>query len=169
MKKRHLLLAIAAVALVTLVVVPVQAGDDDDPPLGDLAKQKSGAKAKRVITDEDIPSSNTEATAAEETSASKPKEGEEGKQEGKQDKEPKAAATSALQKELDDIKHDEELLKKKLETLQKKAAEATDPFRKNMYEEAIQNQQITLKEFRDKRVEVEKKITADKEKSEPQS
>ncbi len=154
MKTRHLILGLATLAMAAFIAIPAHAQDDSEP-LGNVAKQKKSTKAKVVVTDEDMASSSSGDNA-------------DGSSDSSKKADDKTQSTADMQKELDDIIHDEALLKKKLDVLQQKADEATDDFRKNMYLDSIQNQQVTLKEFSDRRKELEAKISARKQKEKPQ-
>lgn len=169
------------IAAGALLVPGLLLAQDSQPSLADVAKQKANtAKAKKVITDEDIPSTSTPpvpAAASEasgsgaSSSATTPTEdtksptdatakSESGSKTGGQ-----TSKLAALQKELDDVNHDDALLRKKLAQLQTKIDNATDPFRKRMYEESIETQQVTLSQFLKKRQELEHQIADEKSKS----
>jgi len=157
------------------------------PSLADVARQQRAAKkAKRVITDEDLPKSSTissdsgsassgsgsvspasgvPATAA----ASADSLGEETK-----DKTAASLNTEAAGKDQRDprkerieaIKADEASLTKKLSTLEEKAGNEPDEFRRNMYLEALEHQKGTLENMKKEREDLQKSV-AEKAQAEP--
>jgi hypothetical protein len=166
MKLKNISLLMATGALLIPVLLVAQ---DSQPSLADVVRQKSSTKAKKVITDEDMPSTSNPSPATAPASGSTSGSGASASASTDSAANSKSGAPGGkladLQKQLDDINHDESLLNKKLEQLQQKIEIATDPFRKKLYQDSIDNQQTTLSEFRKKRQELEQQITDEKSKA----
>lgn len=161
---------IVILAAFAMLATPTWA-DDAQTSLADVAKQKSGTKAKRVITDDDIPSTSGSPLAAQsqpQGSSSSVTGDTDAKEANAKTSGPagsaKAAASSDLEGELKAVIHDEDLLKKRLQQLREKIEKTPDPFRKQIYEDSIVNQQVTLEEFGKKRKELEQQIADEKAK-----
>src|SRR4051794_26943621 len=122
------------IAAVVLLLSGSVIAQESQPSLTDVAKQKSSTvKAKKVITDDDMPSTSVPAPAAPATSAATAASSTASTGESKSAADAPAKSSSAsntkaavtgklaeLQKELDDVNHDEALLNKKLDELQQK-------------------------------------------------
>jgi len=147
MKRLHCLVALL---LVAALAVPAMA-------------QSGPKKEKRVITEDDLAASRPPSTEpASSTTPAEVKEGEKKEGEG----EPEDTRTEA-QKAADEVKKwdaEEKLLQKKLATIEQKLQSETSEFRRQMYTEAIQNQQITLQEHRAKKAAAEQRLAEAKEK-----
>jgi len=88
-------------------------------------------------------------------------------EDGKSDSKPDAKADAAskqnakladLKDKLAQTKRDEETLQQKLDTLDEKAKNEQDEFRKNMYLDMVSNQQSTLSDYRRKEEQLQKQI-----------
>jgi hypothetical protein len=147
MKFRHYVSVVTIAAAALLLAAPLAHA-------GDQAEDKSKTtKAKHVYTDEDMPSTREGA---------KPQDAPAEKADAKPEDEKLSAADA--QKEYDKYDRAEKTLRRQLDELQKKADAAEDPFRKNMYTESIERQQVTLQEFVDKKKKLQEQIDAEKEK-----
>lgn len=158
-----------------------------DSAIVQAAKQKaSQKKSGHVYTDDDFPQSSAQNTtapsqgsdiagsAAQSGAASSdaandkadPKAGE--KQPDGKSADAKAVDNQKLkdlEAKLADAKKGEQELQRKLDTLQQKADATEDPFRKNMYQDMISNQQVTLDEFRKSQESLAAQIEQEKSKS----
>lgn len=158
MTLRSLMLGAFIIALGAMFAAPVARASDENS-VADAAKQKtSEKKAKRVITDDDMPSTSAAATESDAGQSGTASESTADGSESTKTKPSAAANAAELQQELESLNHDDELLRKKLGQLQEKADAATDPFRKKIYEDAIEHQQIMLDDFQKRRKDLETRI-----------
>src|SRR3954469_7572598 len=155
--KRFLQVMAFALAALIAAALPAAAQQQEETSLGEVAKQNK--KPAKVLTEDDLKSSGGSATPADPSSdADKEKD---------QDKQEAAAedpndTRSDVEKAQDDVKkweHEEDTLKRKLDKLQEKEAAETSEFRKQMYRDAVNNQQTTLGELAQKKAEAEKKLS----------
>jgi hypothetical protein len=140
-----------------------------DVPLGDVARKKSTVKAKRVVTDEDMPSrlvvpttAETEKTIAQPpeaaaTASAIPTSNPDGTQLSSEQK------LEAMQFRVDQLKGYEVGLAKHLKELAEKIENEPSDFRRNMYSEALQRQTGTLQAFKKERAELESGIEQQKQ------
>ena len=162
--KRYLYLMIALVLVALLAAPALAQQQQDEPSLGDLSKQNKEKKAAKVLTEDDVKSSSPAGT----TSAS-----DENKDKDNEKKDDAAAEPgdnrSDVEKAQDDVKkwtHEEASLKGKLATLEEKAAAEPSEFRRQMYRDAVNNQQTTLGELAQKKADAEKRLNDAKAKEE---
>lgn len=103
-------------------------------------------------------------TAGVQGDASKPGDAKsDSKPDGKADATSKQNAKLAdLKDKLAQTKRDEEALQQKLDTLDEKAKDEKDEFRKNMYLDMVSNQQLTLSEYRRTEEQLQKQINEGK-------
>ncbi len=158
------------------------------PSLADVARQqRAGKKAKKVITDEDLPKSSTissdpgsassgsgslSSASGGQTPAAANADSSSGEE--KKDKTAENPNTEAMGKDQQDprkerieaIKADEASLTKKLSTLEEKAANEPSEFRRNMYLEALERQKGTLENMKKEREDLQKSV-AEKPQAEP--
>jgi len=186
--KRIVRIVCLLVAGVAVLAISATAQSDSD--LVRAAKAKSTAqKAKHVYTDADFPdkpeaapaepatestggvaktpdSSDSKAADASaaggqadaaKTSGDKPGAGTDAKANDKN-------KVKDLQDKLEEAKKGEADLQRKLDTLDEKAKNEKDEFRKNMYLDMVSNQQSTLSDYRRKEEQLQKQI--DERKSE---
>lgn len=175
----------AGALAVLAVAFSLPASAQSDSAIVQAAKQKaSQKKTGHVYTDDDFPQSSAPDTAAPSqgtdaaaqsgattTDAANDKADSKAGQK-KTDGKPADAAKAAddqkvkdLEAKLADAKKGEQELQRKLDTLQQKADATQDPFRKNMYQDMISNQQVTLDEFRKSQESLAAQIEQEKNKS----
>jgi acyl-coenzyme A synthetase/AMP-(fatty) acid ligase len=153
MRKKTIFAATATLALVAMLA-PLAFSQEGS--IAAAARQRSSdRKAKRVITDEDMPQRPAEKVspapapsdpAATEASA------------------PKVERIVELQQKLEEAKFYRTKLEQKLQALEEKARKTEDENHRRMYRETIENQQTTLVEFDRQRQELEKQIAAEQAK-----
>jgi len=138
----------------------------NDVPLGDVARKKSTtAKAKRVITEDDIPSAPLapEPAPSETKKAADPTEAQlatadvaaanpDGKPLTPEQK------LQSMQVQAEKLKTYEASLTKHLKQIEERLENEPSEFRRNMYSEALQRQAGTLESFRKQRAELEAAI-----------
>lgn len=162
MKLKNMAIRASAILIVGLLGAPL-ARTDDPQSVAAAAKEKPATKAKRVYTDDDLPATRVGIAASDSsTSTAEDAKSSDDEKETKKDAE-KPSNKSELQKQLDSVKYDKEMLEKKLARLRNLADQEQSPFRKKMYEDAIVNQQATLAEFDKQMKDLESKL-AEKEK-----
>jgi hypothetical protein len=147
MKRKLLLSCAAALLLFLLPGIAMWAQSQDQPSLGDVARQKSAAKAKRVVTNDEIPPSPEadkppSSPAAEPSAtgaAAKPGTTPAAKQDG-------AKSDSAPEKQtrLQELMTDRERLQKILKKMQDQVAETNDEQRKATLGEVVRDAQEAL-------------------------
>lgn len=169
------------------LVAPAAA--QNDSAIVHAAKQKANEKKSgHVYTNEDFAESPAPDTAAASQGTGAPgstsgdaltaPDGSD-KADAKADKkaDPKSADSAKaaddqklkdLEAKLADAKKGEQELQRKLETLQEKADSTQDQFRKNMYQDMISNQQVTLSEFRREQESLGAQIAQEKSKTKDQ-
>jgi hypothetical protein len=137
-----------------------------EPATGTVVGDMGSAKApdSGVAKASDAAAAPTDASkTADGNSDAKP----DSKTDAKADAESKQAAKVAdLKNKLAQTKRDEEELQQKLDTLDQKAKNEKDEFRKNMYLDAASNQQITLSDYRRKEEQLQKQIDDEGKKQE---
>lgn len=142
-----------------LAVVALAAGlgfAQSEAPLGDVARQKSTTKkAKRVVTDEDLPSTSAPDIPAPSTSSGSGVKGEEGTAASDSAESIASSERQTPQQKLAElestavkVKRYESQLRKHLAELAEKLNEEPSEFRRNMYSEAIERQQGTLAAYK---------------------
>jgi hypothetical protein len=147
MKFRHCVSVVTIAAAALLLAAPLAHA-------GDQAEDKSKtSKAKHVYTDEDMPSTREDA---------KPSDAPADKAGAKPEEEKLSAADA--QKEYDETDRAEKTLRMHLDELQKKADATDSQFRKQMYLDSIEHQQVTLQGFVDKKKKLKEQIDSEKEK-----
>jgi colicin import membrane protein len=150
------LLYLVAVALVALLAAPAVAQQQEEgQSLGDVAKKTK--KSGKVITEDDL---SKPADSEEKSDKDKEKDGEEKKDEAAPAADPADTRTEA-QKAEDEVKKwtkEEADLQRKLSRLADKEQNEQSEFRKQMYRDAQNNQQITLGELRQKKEDAAKKL-----------
>jgi uncharacterized coiled-coil protein SlyX len=143
----------------SLVVVMIAASlgyAQSEAPLGDVARQKSTTKkAKRVVTDEDLPSTSAPDIPAPSSSSSSAGKSEEGAAaadaaESSASSEPQTPQQklAELESTAVKVKRYESQLRKHLAELAEKLNDEPSEFRRNMYSEAIERQQGTLAAYK---------------------
>ena len=138
----------------------------NDTPLGDVARKKSTtAKAKRVITEDDIPSAPLppEAAPSETKKAADPTEAQLATAEdgtANPDGKPLTPEQKlqTMQAQAEKLKTYEASLTKHLKQIADKLENEPSEFRRNMYSEALQRQAGTLESFKKQRAELEAAI-----------
>jgi len=140
-----------------------------DVPLGDVARKRSTVKAKRIVTDEGMPSRSVVPTTAETektiaqppeavaTASAIPASNPDGTQLTSEQK------LEAMQFRVDQLKGYEVNLAKHLKELAEKIETEPSEFRRNMYSEALQRQTGTLQAFKKERAELESGIEEKKQ------
>jgi peptidoglycan hydrolase CwlO-like protein len=147
MKRKHLLSCAAALLVFLLPGITLWAQSQDQPSLGDVARKKSAARARRVVTNDEIPPS---------PDADKPISPSAGALAARAAVNPDAAAQknipakfdSAPQKQirLQELISDRDHLQKVLKKMQDKVAETNDEQRKKTLGEVIQHTKDALEE-----------------------
>jgi hypothetical protein len=150
-----------------LVALGLLAGMGWSQSLGDVARQqRDGKKAKRVITDDDMPArapsqpepaSPSASSAAPDATASKdagtkPAAGAQGKE---QDKE-----TQAALKRIDELKQSEAAEKRIVDKFEKSLADNPSDFRREMIEDSLRTAKRQLETFSQERQQLEQKTAA---------
>ncbi|HEV8524077.1 MAG TPA: hypothetical protein VGQ71_06220 [Terriglobales bacterium] len=138
---------IIAAIMVALLWVPVEA--QKQPSLAEVARQKPAKKAKRVITDDDLPqrppeasvSPATNAPAAEQAPAKPPEE-----------------ALKEARERLDTLKQDEEKLQRGYDDLQDRYSKETDSFRRTVLANELQNSKENIATVKKLREAAEKEL-----------
>ena len=138
---------IIAAIMVALLWIPVEA--QKQPSLAEVARQKPAKKAKRIITDDDIPprpaeasvSSATNAPAAEQAPAKPPEE-----------------ALKEARERADTLKQDEEKLQRGYDDLQERYSKESDSFRRTVLAGELQNSKENLATIRTQREAAEKEL-----------
>ncbi len=162
------LIRFTAVAIVTLVGIGLLAQQQPKPdqvPLGDLVKQQKAAKkAKRVITDDDMPARPPEPVPPAAA------EGNAAGTEGPADK--KAPDTQAAAPKLDDearakkiatLKESEEAEKRIIQRMEQSLAEPNlSESRRRIYEETLNSARELLGKFQSERQALEQQAAASK-------
>jgi hypothetical protein len=192
MKKRTLIsILLGFTVLLGLASLPAIA--QNDSAVVQAAKQKSSPKkARHVYTNEDYPESpepapsemsagtlvsdtkggavkdaGAKADSAAPSDAKDTAKSEDGKPEDAK-ADPNAKQKSKLeelQAKLAESKHSEEVLRKNLDDLQEKASNEQSEFRRNMYQDMVSNQQVTLSDFRRQQEQLQQQIDAEKSKN----
>jgi hypothetical protein len=151
MNRKYRLVSASVLICLGLVAVPIVSAEQDSPPAA-ASQEKKITKAKHVYTDDDVPAIRERAGVSNVVSGPVEEKMPETKAADK------PATALELQKEMDLVKHDKDLLQRRLTELQDKADQATDPFRKKMYEDSISNQQVTLSDFDKQLKDLEAKL-----------
>ena len=130
-----------------------------DRPLPEVAKQKSGKTASRVITNEDLEASRppeaSPAAAALPVAA--------GKDSGPRITLPgllEAGTLSQARATLESLKHDQEVLQRRYSQIQEKLSSGTDEHLRKLYSDSLARRDETLARKRRQIEEVEKAIEA---------
>jgi hypothetical protein len=161
-------LSMMALALAALLAAPALA-QQDQPEQSAPAK-----KPVHVLTEDDL---SKPATASDAAATSSDQDQDKDKDQD-QDKDKDAAAAkdpadkrTDVQKAEDEAKkwkNEEDMLNRKLERVQQQEADEQSDFRKQMLQDAYNNQQATLQDIRAKRDAAEKQLAAAKEKQQEQ-
>ncbi len=138
-------------------------GRAQDPSLGELAKQKRGKTASRVITNEDL-----EASRPPQASVSSPVANEEASKPAEKDWGPRITVPGLLEQAtlgqaratLESLKHDEQVLLRRYAQIQEKLTSGTDEHLRKLYSESLARRDQTLARKRAQVEQVEKAITA---------
>ncbi len=175
MSKIIRLTVVSTVALLGLGVLAQQQPKPDEVPLGDVVKQQKAAKkAKRVITDDDMPArppepapataaSGSGAASSETKSEAEPKGESGGKAADAKPAAAKSPEAQAHEKRIADLKYAEEAEKKTIQKMEDALAgpEVTDN-RRRMYEDTLSHARELLGQFQKEREELEKQGAAAK-------
>jgi hypothetical protein len=152
-----------------VVALALMAGLGWSQSLGDVARQQrgDGRKAKRVITDEDIPArsqpaqANGSAAASGSSSAvadaAEAKEAPAHPEAGAQAKDPESQATA---KRVEELKNSEAVEKRIIEKLEKALGENPSEFRRGMLQESLENARKQLEMYTQERQELEQKLAS---------
>lgn len=133
-----------------------------DRPLPEVAKQKSGKTASRVITNEDLEASRPpEVSPAAPAAAALPVPA--GKDSGPRITLPgllEAGTLSQARATLESLKHDQEVLQRRYAQIQEKLSSGTDEHLRKLYSDSLARRDETLARKRRQIEEVEKAIEA---------
>lgn len=154
------------------------------PSLAEIAKKNKERKAKRVITDEDMPSTREGAkpeaesapaapagAAAAEAGAADAKPAAEGAAAGEAKAEAKPGESDSeevkkLKAQIQSLRDEEGGYTKTADEAQARVDASNDEFRKEMYSRVIENSRTNARELADRRAELEKQLeTKQREKS----
>lgn len=123
---------------------------------GAQAQQDQGKKPVHVITDDDIKHDDTSSAQPAQPAAT---DADKDKDQANQPAADPADKRTDVQKAEDEVKKwkkEKSDLQRKLARVEDQAANETSEFRKQMYRDAVNNQQITLREF-DQKIETAQK------------
>jgi hypothetical protein len=160
--RRAVLIGFSAALMLGAAMGQSPTPTDDQPSLADLAAKQKKAKAKKVITNEDIPerpgdkTSSTgsgggtggSASAASDGGAIKDEKAGKGKAKGEKAADPEVVA--AAESKLNDLKHNEEVMTNGVKKIEDLIANGDD-FRKNMMADTLQHQKDNLADTQKKR------------------
>jgi hypothetical protein len=169
--RRAVLIGISATLLLGAALAQSPAPAQDQPSLADLAAKQKKAKAKKVITNEDIPerpadstpssgdsgggAASGSASAASGSDSPADEKSAKGKIKGEKAADPEAVA--AAQKKVDNLKHDEEAMTNGVKKIEDLIANGDD-FRKNMMADTLQHQKDNLAQTQKDRQAAEDKL-----------
>ncbi len=165
----------AVITVVTMLGVAVLAQQQPKPdqvPLGDIARQQKAAKkAKRVITDDDLPARapETAPAAAEGNGATAAEAQAAGKETAEaQTATPPPSDEQARQKKIAELKDSEEAEKRIIAKMEASLADPNLPDnRRRMYQETLSSARQLLEKFQNERQELEKQAAAAKPPAKP--
>ncbi len=164
-----MLVRFAILMVISLLGIGAGAQEQSKPgqiPLGDVVKQqKAGKKAKRVVTNDDIPQRPPEAAApaaAEGTAATAQAAEDKGSNAGDaKSTAPKSADAQTREQKLTKLKDSEESAKRLIQKMEESLTEPdlTDN-RRRMYEETLSHVRTQLEQIQKQRQELENQPAA---------
>jgi hypothetical protein len=169
--RRAVLMGLSTMLMLGAAMGQSPAPTNDQPSLADLAAKQKKAKAKKVITNEDIPERPADSTpstgssgggtaagsasGAGDSGATTDEKTGKGKAKGEKAADPEAIA--AAQTKLDNLKHDEEAMTNGVKKIEDLIANGDD-FRKNMMADTLQHQKDNLADTQKKRQAAEDEL-----------
>ena len=143
----RILRLIVAAPLIVLLCGPLEA--QTQPSLAEVARQKPAKKAKRIITDDDIPQRPPETNPSSATSAPAAEQA--------QTKSPEEALKEARQR-VDTLKQDQERLERGHKELEGRYSKESDSFRRTVLAGEMQNSKENLASIKKQREAAEKEL-----------
>lgn len=140
--------------------------------LGDVARQQrtaSGKKAKKVVTNEDIPEraapvEEKSSDASKATASADKKPAPDSPEKAPETAGPNANAKSDRDftlARIEELKYSENAERRVIRKLEQNLAQETSEFRRRMYEESLEHAREQLEKFKQERTELEQKAAAE--------
>jgi hypothetical protein len=158
-----------AVAVLAMVVCGAVAAAQSEPSLGDVARQKPVKKARRVITNDDIPQRAPQSTASDAAEGPASAERDKAPENADKQENTKTSASKsddpdqklkAARSQVEVLRYTEETQQKFYNRLREKLANEDDPFRQQVMEEELGHADENMRAMRQRRENAEKQLRA---------